>query len=91
MVPVIFHNLSGYVAPFLIKTLASEMKGNMFILSFNEEKYVAFTKYIENTNINLRFFDSFRFMPDSLHDLSCSSVEELNGFWTNPPGGNPNA
>ena len=84
-IPVVFHNLSGYDSHLFIKNLGVT-EGNINCIPNNEEKYISFSKDIvvgEYTNKNgkvitikqqLRFIDSFKFMPSSLDKL----VENLD-------------
>ena len=81
-IPVVFHNLSGYDAHLFIKKLGGKIK----CIPTNEEKYISFSKeVIVDSFVNkdgkqvhvkreLRFIDSFRFMPSSLDSL----VSNLN-------------
>lgn len=67
-IPIFFHNLSNYVAYFIIQGLNFEIK----IIQQNKEKYISITKEINinNRKIKLRFLDSFKFMSSSLEKLA---------------------
>ncbi|CAD6217594.1 GSCOCG00011376001-RA-CDS, partial [Cotesia congregata] len=52
------------------KSVTTVFKGKIEILPINKEKYIAFTKTVDDTTIHLRFIDSFRFMASSIDKLS---------------------
>jgi len=68
-IPVVFHNLSGYDAHFIIKETATAYEGQVDLLPITKEKYISFTKNIKSTKnkdkkfcIKLRFIDSYKFL-----------------------------
>jgi len=79
--PVIFHNLSGYDSHLFIKHLW-KTEGDIDCIADNEEKYISFSKEVvvgkytdekgveRDVTMELRFLDSFRFMPPSMDKLS---------------------
>jgi hypothetical protein len=66
-IPVVFHNLSGYDAHFIIPELGRD-NGEINVLAQTMENFISFSKKVGK--IKLRFIDSFRFMPSSLMKLS---------------------
>ncbi|CAD6224471.1 GSCOCG00011777001-RA-CDS, partial [Cotesia congregata] len=70
IIPIVFHNLSGYDCHFILESVATVFNGSVEILPINKEKYIAFTKTVDGTSIHLRFIDSFRFMASSIDKLS---------------------
>ncbi|XP_070531293.1 uncharacterized protein, partial [Cardiocondyla obscurior] len=77
-IPIVFHNLSGYDAHFIIKEIATAYEGKINLLPITKEKYISFTKHVDDTiegqdsrtAIKLRFIDSYKFLNASLDKLS---------------------
>ncbi|RLU19456.1 hypothetical protein DMN91_008013 [Ooceraea biroi] len=49
VIPVIFHNLSGYDAHSIIEDVANTFEGSVELLLLTKERYIAFTKNVANT------------------------------------------
>jgi len=48
-IPIVFHNLSGYDAHFIIKEIATAYEGQVDLLPITKEKYISFTKNVKST------------------------------------------
>ena len=79
VIPIVFHNLSGYDAHFIIKEIATAYEGRVDVLPITKEKYISFTKTVNSTDdddqkrkacIKLRFIDSYKFLSSSLDKLA---------------------
>src|SRR5688572_25285125 len=80
--PVVLHNLSCYDAHLFVRKLRGDDNEKINCIPCNEEKYISFSREVvvdkfinkEGKEITvkreLRFLDSFRFMPSSLDALS---------------------
>jgi len=72
-VPAFFHNLSDYDAHLFVKNLNSMGEGNIDCIPNTEEKYISFSKSIQDEEgklkYKLRFLGSFKFMSSSLDKL----------------------
>ncbi|XP_076667931.1 uncharacterized protein LOC143368758 [Andrena cerasifolii] len=76
-IPIVFHNLSGYDSHFIIEEIATAFEGSVDVLPITKEKYISFTKNVEDTAdsdsrkcIKLRFIDSYKFLNTSLDKLA---------------------
>ena len=84
-IPIVFHNLSGYDSHFIIEKIATAFEGHVDVLPITKEKYISFTKNVEDTAesdsrnyIKLRFIDSYKFLNTSLDKLaSFLSIDQL--------------
>ncbi|KAL4154292.1 hypothetical protein QTP88_002114 [Uroleucon formosanum] len=78
-IPIVFHNLSGYDAHLFIKEFGNDNK-RIKLIPNNEEKYISFSKMMPRKvtrkgkeiviYTELRFIDSFKFLPSSLDKLT---------------------
>lgn len=79
-IPVVFHNLSGYDAHFIIRQISTQFEGDVSIIPVTDQNYISFTKTVDDATIvgqnafknglKLKFIDSFRFMSSSLDKLA---------------------
>ncbi|XP_003243221.1 uncharacterized protein LOC100569006 [Acyrthosiphon pisum] len=68
-VPCFLHNLSNYDAHFIVTNLANDDNNRISVIANTEEKYISFSKYINNS-FSVRFIDTCRFMASSLAHLA---------------------
>ena len=101
-IPIVFHNLSSNDSHFIIKEFAKEFDGELECLGENTEKYISFSvkinkkitrkdedgnEKIVNIPYRLKFFDTYKFMLDSLSN----HVDNLsNGLHNNNSNNNNN-
>lgn len=61
-----------------MKNIANDIPGRIDILPITKEKYISFTKSLDQNLIKFRFIDSFRFMNSALDTLSSYMTEFPN-------------
>ncbi|XP_071639083.1 uncharacterized protein [Temnothorax longispinosus] len=76
-IPIVFHNLSGYDAHFIITEIATAYEGHVDLFLITKGKYISFTKNVQSTEdkdkktcVKLRFIDSYKFFTASLDKLA---------------------
>lgn len=74
IIPIVFHNLTGYDSHFIIKSLGKNRR--ISLLPINKEKYISFTLNDNETDIKFRFIDSFRFLGASLDELASTLPQD---------------
>ncbi|XP_022777425.1 uncharacterized protein LOC111318822 [Stylophora pistillata] len=92
--PVVLHNLANYDAHLFVRNLGVS-EGDIDCIPNNEEKYISFTKHVvvdkffkEDNRLveekrELRFIDSFKFMPFSLDKLVANLAAKGKPFFQN--------
>ncbi|XP_077263128.1 uncharacterized protein LOC143897994 [Temnothorax americanus] len=78
VIPVFFHNLSGYDAHFVVEKIANEFEGKVDLLPLTKESYISFSKTVKKTQtdgewdryVKLRFVDSYKFLAASIETLA---------------------
>lgn len=94
--PIILHNLKNYDAHLFIRSLGRD-HASIEVIPSTYEKYISFTKYllVENVQhkqekpkqifLQMRFLDSFQFLPSSLDtlasNLSSEQCKEVRRFY----------
>ncbi|KAJ4437396.1 hypothetical protein ANN_17540 [Periplaneta americana] len=73
-IPIVLHNLSSYDGHFIVRELGYD-DNPIQVLPNTQEKYISFVKNVPSTcrkksYMQMRFLDSFRFMPSSLAQLA---------------------
>ena len=81
IIPVVFHNLKGYDMKLLLQEVG-RFKTELSVIPLNMEKYMSFSiksekvcwdykkkDYVPKSRFDLRFIDSFQFLPSSLSAL----------------------
>lgn len=89
-IPVFFHNFSAYDCHLFVKSLEI-IPGEIEVIASTKEKYTCMTKrfLIEGKgHAEIRFLDSYRFLPESLDTLSSTMPKEnfhcLSSQFKNP-------
>ncbi|XP_077258284.1 uncharacterized protein LOC143895192 [Temnothorax americanus] len=78
VIPVFFHNLSGYDAHFIIEKIANDFEGEVELLPLTKETYISFSKTVKETQtdgtwdryVKLRFVDLYKFLAASFETLA---------------------
>ncbi|XP_071652189.1 uncharacterized protein [Temnothorax longispinosus] len=78
VIPVFFHNLSGYDAHFIVKKIANDFEGGVDLLPLTKKSYISFSKIVKETQtdggwdryVKLRFVDSYKFLAASIETLA---------------------
>ena len=82
VMPVFFHNLSGYDGHFLVDELTRRQAefGDVDILPSTKEDYISFSILSAGGDVRVRFVDSYRFAARSLDALSQNLSEEAKAI-----------
>ncbi|XP_024883502.1 uncharacterized protein LOC112462123, partial [Temnothorax curvispinosus] len=78
VIPVFFHNLSGYNAHFVVEKIANDFEGGVDLLPLTKESYISFSKTVKETQtdggwdryVKFRFVDSYKFLAANIETLA---------------------
>ena len=84
-IQIYFHNLSRYDSHLILNIINRFGEGNIKIIPHTEEEYISFCKIysIEARRFELRFLDSYRFMPESLDEQSSNLLMKDKSLFKN--------
>ena len=79
---IVLHNLSSYDAHFIIEEIATAYDEHVEVLSIIKEKYISFTKHVQDTTkkesrnyVKLKFIDLYKFLSTCLEKLARISTK----------------
>ncbi|XP_067215258.1 uncharacterized protein [Linepithema humile] len=85
VIPVIFHNLSGYDAYFIIKDVANAFEGSVELLPLTKERYISFTKIVKEDQKSKLCVFPYEYI-DSVDKLRNTSLPSRESFYSSLTG-----
>ncbi|XP_071578660.1 uncharacterized protein [Temnothorax nylanderi] len=83
VIPVFFHNLSGYDAHFIVEKIANDFEGGVELLPLTKESYISFAKTVKETQTDGRWIGSISYeYVDSVDKLRETELPPREVFYS---------